>query len=183
MQATEQHRIQTPLRKTYRFALLGLLFGFLGLGIATYRMAVEADEPTPAKTEQISEVLADTIKKAADKLRNRTEPEPAAQWTQSKKLGIGGIGLRFPGRGVRMCVMASRRASSLDLGRGVCGNCGAGMDPRGGSGRDRNLFRNFHFDPRKRVTRSPDAPLQAQGTRVKRFSLPHQLASCFHFGC
>ena len=78
--------MNSTVRRGYRFALIGLLFGFIGLGIATYRMSVESDEPAPPRAEEISEILADTIKKTADKLRGKEELRP--EWPMTKRLGL-----------------------------------------------------------------------------------------------
>jgi VIT1/CCC1 family predicted Fe2+/Mn2+ transporter len=79
------------LRRGFRFALIGLLAGFLGLGIAAYRVSVESDSPPRPRKKEISDVLSDTIKKTADKLRNKqptSVPSPAETWPVSKKLGL-----------------------------------------------------------------------------------------------
>ena len=95
---------RSKLRRGYRFALIGLLIGFLGLGIATYRMSIESEPPPRPKTKEISEVLSDTIKKTADKFRHKqpTPPPPAVAvaWPVSKQLGLaasicGFIGAAF----------------------------------------------------------------------------------------
>ena len=94
----------TKLRRGHRFALVGLLVGFVGLGIATYRMAIESEPPPRPKTKEISEVLSDTIKKTADKFRHKqpTAPPPSVvvPWPVSKQLGLaasicGFIGAAF----------------------------------------------------------------------------------------
>lgn len=85
-----------PLRRGFRFALLGLVFGFIGLGIATYRMAVASEEPTPPRTKEISDVLADTIKKTADKFRQPAET-PATEWPTTRKLGLAASVFGFIG--------------------------------------------------------------------------------------
>lgn len=92
---------RSAFRRGIRFALIGLVFGFLGLGTAAYRMAVEADTPPPPRTKEISDVLADTIKKTADKFR-RKPPAPLAApekepWPVSKKLGLTASILGFSG--------------------------------------------------------------------------------------
>lgn len=80
------------LRRGFRFAVIGLLVGFVGLGIAVYRMAIEAETPTRPKTREISDVLSDTIKKSVDKLRAKPptrRPEISSPtWPVSKKLGV-----------------------------------------------------------------------------------------------
>ncbi len=91
------------VRRGVRFALVGLVIGFAGLGVAAYRMSVESEEPPPPKRSEISDVLSDTIKKAADKLRKQPSgaPQPAvATWPTSRKLGLaasvcGFIGVVF----------------------------------------------------------------------------------------
>jgi hypothetical protein len=92
------------LRRGYRFALIGLVFGFLALGIATYRMSIESDQPTRPSRKEISDVLSDTIKKTADKFRKRPAAAPAepevGPWPLTKKLGLaasifGFIGAAF----------------------------------------------------------------------------------------
>ena len=93
MPVTEQTTTARPkLRRGFRFALIGLLVGFLGLGIATYRMSVEADTPPRPKTKEISDILSDTIKKTADKFRHKQPtppPQPAiVAWPVSKKLAL-----------------------------------------------------------------------------------------------
>ena len=105
MQTTEAPTsTRSKLRRGYRFALIGLLVGFLGLGIATYRMSIESEPPPRPKTKEISDVLSDTIKKTADKFRHKqpTAPPPtvAAAWPVSKQLGLaasicGFIGAAF----------------------------------------------------------------------------------------
>jgi|GEM_PF-2215810 len=84
------------LRRGFRFALIGLIFGFIGLGIATYRMSIDSETPPPPKSKEVSDVLSDTLKKTADKLRKKdpiTEPlaprPPMVEWPISKKLGLG----------------------------------------------------------------------------------------------
>src|SRR5687767_13941916 len=92
MRNSEQSSTESRSRRGFRFALIGLIFGFLGIGIAAYRMAVESEQPPPPKSQEISDVLADTIKKTADKFRKQpdTPPEPAVtRWPVSKKLGLG----------------------------------------------------------------------------------------------
>jgi hypothetical protein len=88
-------------RRGIRFAFIGLVFGFLGLGIATYRTSVEAEPPPPPKTKEISEVLADTVKKTADKFRKQAStppPQPeVVAWPTSKKLGLAASILGFIG--------------------------------------------------------------------------------------
>ena len=80
------------LRRGFRFAFIGLLAGFLGLGIASYRMSIESDAPTRPRTKEISDGLYDTIKKTADKLRHKqptVAPSPTAEaWPIPKKLGL-----------------------------------------------------------------------------------------------
>lgn len=77
-----------------RFALIGILVGFIGLGLATFRMSVESEPPPPPKTKEISDVLSDTVKKTVDKLRKKPVEDvemtaPAKiEWPLSKKLGI-----------------------------------------------------------------------------------------------
>jgi ABC-type antimicrobial peptide transport system permease subunit len=81
----------SKLRRGFRFALIGLVFGFIGLGTAVFRMSVESETPPPPKTNEISEVLADTIKKTADKFRNKQSPPPeptVVPWPFTKKLGL-----------------------------------------------------------------------------------------------
>ena len=94
---------RSRLRRGFRFALIGLVFGFLGLGTAAYRMSVESEQPPPPKRKEVSDVLADTIKKTADKFRKQPTlpPQPAVvAWSVSKKLGLaasicGFIGAAF----------------------------------------------------------------------------------------
>jgi hypothetical protein len=62
-------RTRPKLRRGFRFALIGLIVGFLGLGTAAYRMSIESEPSPPPKTKEISDVLSDTIKKTADKFR------------------------------------------------------------------------------------------------------------------
>ena len=69
---------RSKLRRGFRFALIGLVFGFLGLGTASYRMSVESEPPPPPKTKEISDVLPDTIKNTADKYRHK-QPTPPPQ--------------------------------------------------------------------------------------------------------
>jgi hypothetical protein len=83
------------VRRGFRFALIGLLFGFVGLGIAAYRMSVESEEPPRPRSREISDALADTIKKTADKLRGQEEPPP--QWTATKRLGLAASVCGFVG--------------------------------------------------------------------------------------
>lgn len=93
---------RSKLRRGVRFALLGLVFGFLGLGIAAYRMSVESEQPPPPKHKEISDVLADTIKKTADKFRKQAIPPPQSTEARplTRKLGLaasicGFIGAAF----------------------------------------------------------------------------------------
>jgi VIT1/CCC1 family predicted Fe2+/Mn2+ transporter len=94
---------RTSLRRGFRFALVGLVFGFLGLGTAAYRMSVESEQPPPPKRKEVSDVLADTIKKTADKfLKQPAPPPPASQqavaaWPVAKKLGLAASVLGFIG--------------------------------------------------------------------------------------
>ncbi len=92
---------QRKLRRGYRFALVGIVAGFLGLGTATYRMSVEAETPPPPRGKEISNTLAETIKKAADKFRHQQPvppPQPAdAKWPATKKLGLAASALGFVG--------------------------------------------------------------------------------------
>ncbi|MFO1513690.1 MAG: hypothetical protein U1F83_12355 [Verrucomicrobiota bacterium] len=83
---TATPHLPNKLRRGFRFALIGLIFGFVSLGIAAYRMSVESDEPPRPRSEVISEVLADTIKKTVDKLRGHEAPPP--QWSATKRLGL-----------------------------------------------------------------------------------------------
>ena len=98
--ANEQTAPSRPkLRRGFRFALIGLIFGFLGLGIAAYRMSVESEQPTRPKSDEIAQALSDTIKKTVNKLRNK-EPAPqplptAVAWPLSKKLGVAASILGF----------------------------------------------------------------------------------------
>lgn len=88
------------LRRGFRFALIGLLAGFLGLGIAAYRMSVESESPPSPRKKEISDVLSDTIKKTADKLRHKqaaSAPPLAETWPVSKKLGLAASILGFIG--------------------------------------------------------------------------------------
>ena len=78
---------RSKMRRGFRFALIGLICGFIGIGIGTYRMSVAAEEPVRPRTKEISDVLAETIKKTADKLRNQRTVEKV-EWTQTKKLGL-----------------------------------------------------------------------------------------------
>jgi hypothetical protein len=91
-------------RRGVRFAVIGLVFGFLGLGFGVYRMSVEAERQRRPDRKEVSEVVADTIKKTADKFRKK----PAATagevvdtgWAETKKLGLaasicGFIGAAF----------------------------------------------------------------------------------------
>jgi hypothetical protein len=92
------------LRRGFRFAFIGLFAGFLGLGMAAYRMSVESDQPPRPKTKEISDVLSDTIKKTVDKFRQK-QPTPSPlsvseAWSASNKLGLaasifGFIGAAF----------------------------------------------------------------------------------------
>lgn len=105
MQANEATTsTRSMLRRGYRFALIGLLVGFLGLGIASYRMSIESEPPPRPKTKEISDVLSDTIKKTADKFRKKQPAPPpapeAVAWSVSKQLGVaasicGFIGAAF----------------------------------------------------------------------------------------
>ena len=83
---------RSKLRRGYRFAIIGLLVGFLGLGIAAYRMSIESETPPRPKTKEIADVLSDTIKKTADKLRHKQPTPPpapvAVTWPVSKQLGL-----------------------------------------------------------------------------------------------
>ena len=83
-------------RLGFHFALVGLIIGFLGLGIAAYRMSVESEEPPPPKKKEISDVLSDTIKKTADKLTGKKgQPDAAPEWTTSRKMGLAASGCGF----------------------------------------------------------------------------------------
>ena len=105
MPITEETTSTRPkLRRGFRFALIGLLIGFLGLGIAAYRMSIESEPPPRPKTKEISDVLSDTIKKTADKLRHKQTSPPSpvtsVEWPATKKLGLaasicGFIGAAF----------------------------------------------------------------------------------------
>ncbi|RBP46416.1 hypothetical protein DES53_102807 [Roseimicrobium gellanilyticum] len=76
-------------RLGFHFALAGLIIGFLGLGIAAYRMSVESEAPPPPKSEKIAEVLSNTIKKTAEKLTGKKgQTEAAPEWTASRKMGL-----------------------------------------------------------------------------------------------
>jgi hypothetical protein len=117
---------RSRLRRGIRFALIGLVFGFLGLGTATYRMSVEAEPPPPPKTKEISDVLADTLKKAADKLRHKQPPPPPqpadVAWPFTKKLGLAASILGFIGAAfgcVSWLVGEHRRWTWAALGVGV----------------------------------------------------------------
>jgi hypothetical protein len=82
---------RSVLRHGFRFALIGLLVGFLGLGIAVYRMSVESEAPSRPKTREISDVLSNTIKKTADKLRGKppaVSESKSPAWPTSKRLGL-----------------------------------------------------------------------------------------------
>ncbi len=70
-----------------RLALVGLIIGFLGLGIAAYRLSVESEAPPPPTTKGVSDMISDTIVKTANKLTGK-EPEPKNAWTASRKMGL-----------------------------------------------------------------------------------------------
>ena len=80
------------VRRGFRMAFLGLLCGFIGLGIATYRMSVEAKAPPSPKKQEIIGSLADAIKKTVDKFRpkevNPPPPPADVSWPVSRKLGL-----------------------------------------------------------------------------------------------
>jgi hypothetical protein len=87
--------MRTKLRRGFRFALIGLIFGFLGLGTAAYRMSIESEPPPRPKTKEIAKFLSDTIKKTSDKLRHKQPPAPPAPpapvgvaWPIAKQLGL-----------------------------------------------------------------------------------------------
>jgi hypothetical protein len=86
-------------RNGIRFALVGIVFGFFGLGVAAYRMSVESEPPPPPRSKEISDVLSDTVKKTVDKLRHvPAAPEPKAEkevWPATKKLGVAATLLGF----------------------------------------------------------------------------------------
>ena len=88
-------------RNGIRFALVGVVFGFFGLGVAAYRMSVESEPPPPPRSKEIADVLSDTVKKTVDKLRNvpakpEAEPKPVEEaWPMSKKLGVAATLLGF----------------------------------------------------------------------------------------
>ena len=86
-------------RNGIRFALVGIVFGFFGLGVAAYRMSVESEPPPPPRSKEIADVLSDTVKKTVDKLRNapanpESKPEEEA-WPATKKLGVAATLLGF----------------------------------------------------------------------------------------
>jgi hypothetical protein len=96
----------SKLRRGFRYALIGLIFGFIGLGTAAYRMSIEVEPPPqPARQKkEISDVLSDTIKKTVDKLRDKVATQqisPAAPttvaWPLTKKLGLVASILGFVG--------------------------------------------------------------------------------------
>ncbi len=77
---------------------------FLGLGLVSIPMSVESRTASRPKAREISGVLADTIVKAADKLRHKQTAPPLAPppvgWPVSKQLGLaasvcGFIGVVF----------------------------------------------------------------------------------------
>jgi hypothetical protein len=73
----------------FHFALVGLLIGFLGLGIAAYRMSVESEVLSPPKKKEISDVVSDTIKKTADKLMGeKDKQETAPEWLSPRNMGL-----------------------------------------------------------------------------------------------
>ena len=55
-------------------------------------MSIESETPPRPKTKEIAEVLSDTIKKTADKLRHKQPTPPpapvAVAWPVSKQLGL-----------------------------------------------------------------------------------------------
>jgi uncharacterized membrane protein YdbT with pleckstrin-like domain len=72
---------------------MGLVFGFLGLGFGVYRMSIQAERQRRPERKQISEVVADTIKRTADKFRKQPPPATsdevaATAWSETKKLGL-----------------------------------------------------------------------------------------------
>lgn len=83
---------RSRLRRGLRFAFIGLVAGFIGLGIAAYRMSVESEQPPPPKTKEVTNVLSDVIRKAKDKFRHKQPTPPPASapeaWPVSKKLGL-----------------------------------------------------------------------------------------------
>ena len=83
------------------FALFGLLFGFIGLAVAAYRMSVESETPPRPRAKEVLEILSDTVKKAADKFRKKPTPAaPAAvptEWSVSRKLGLASTACGFAG--------------------------------------------------------------------------------------
>ncbi len=83
-------------RRGYRFALIGLLFGFTGLGTAAYRVWGRAEAPPPAKTSPTTDKLFDAMKKTVELFRHKqpapTKAEPpapvAAAWPTLNQLGM-----------------------------------------------------------------------------------------------
>ena len=124
MQATQAPTIRTPkIHRGYRFALIGLICGFIGLGVAAYRMSVESQDPTPPRAKEISDVLSDTIKKTADKLRGQAEPPPTTEWPKTKKLGLAATILGFIGAAfgcVSWLAHEQRRWTWAALCVGIC---------------------------------------------------------------
>jgi VIT1/CCC1 family predicted Fe2+/Mn2+ transporter len=76
-------------------ALVGLILGFLGLGIAAYRTSVESEMLSPP---EISDVVSDTIKKTADKLMGKKDtPDSASEWLTSRNMGLAASACGFLG--------------------------------------------------------------------------------------
>jgi hypothetical protein len=63
---------------------VGLIIGFLGLGIAAYRMSVESETPPPPTKKGVADVISDTT---ANKLTGK-ESVPKNTWTPSRKMGL-----------------------------------------------------------------------------------------------
>lgn len=83
---------RSKLRRGFRFALVGLVFGFLGLGVAVYRMSIEAEPPPRPVKKDVAEALSNAIGKAVDKFRGQESapatPDAGAAWPLSKQLGL-----------------------------------------------------------------------------------------------
>ena len=79
------------LRKSYRFALIGLIIGFTGISLASYKLSIESKEPKPSVTHKLSLGFSNIFKKTLDISIQKKELQPKPieeKWLSSNNIGI-----------------------------------------------------------------------------------------------
>ncbi|QIF02803.1 hypothetical protein [Roseimicrobium sp. ORNL1] len=86
-------------RLGFHFALVGLIIGFLGLGIAAYQMYEESETQPTRRVEKLGDLVADTIKEMKAKLASKKEGKPQAKEERAaaRKMGLAASACGFLG--------------------------------------------------------------------------------------